>query len=736
MEELESFVKYLAAGNHTVLSVDCEWHGSNHMTGQLRSFQISWEPHKAAYIRFMDDKLNYVFEGGDYKAAGACLSKWLDIPAVRYIGHHISADLPWMHLWLGLKYHDKSLLDTSFARQVIDENGEYGLERIALEYTDEGRYDLDLLRWKKANPKKVTGGYGLIPDDIMIPYACLDVDVPMQAYPRMMMQLFSQQLQGYYFDIFNPFVTDWFATYAIQGLPMDTELMDELRTLYNWVYVKLGQKFKELVHEEAKRLLVNSLLVNHDDPAKVADLYGRLLNSLTDGSQVPMDEIPEPCRVFVEHFFGSRDFNHSSTDQMRRWLFDVRGFRPIKSTKQTDKGIPSMDWEMVEKMPEAVRATMMPSTDKETLTLLAEHDDSGLLSRLLDMKSVGNLVKAFLKEPTLDEETGEVTAEHGLHAWLCQDGRVHGMMSATETGRPRSWKPNCLNWPKFVHKRILAAVKEALYAGRDDGTLPGELESWLHKNYDNASQVPSIRSCVKAPPGWCFVESDYQTAEIRGLAFISGDTTLIRMMTEKDTQFAKLKGSDTYVRVAWQDYSDVPPENRTPDVLFKVMASGKVKQTVTEDDLDRDADGNLIYAPHDLHWSLVERLLGQPREYLDKSVHRDGMGKPGNFSSAYGASGRLLERKIEAETKRKPAPGTGDGLLKALADRQPIADAFLKMMEQIPSSDGVYRAASGRLRHFAMPDREVRHSMDNRTLGGISGSLGRQARNFPYQHAA
>lgn len=46
------------------------------------------------------------------------------------------------------------------------------------------------------------------------------------------------------------------------------------------------------------------------------------------------------------------------------------------------------------------------------------------------------------------------------------------------------------------------------------GTLPETLRQWSHVK--DEKDLPSIRSVVKAIAGWCFVESDYQTAEIRG----------------------------------------------------------------------------------------------------------------------------------------------------------------------------------------------------------------------------
>lgn len=174
-KELMDLVLKLKVNNYTTLSVDCEWEGHQHVDGKLRSLQICWAPGCAAYIRFMDDQLNYVFDVS-YEQAGKILGLWLNDPSVKYIGHHLSADLTWMHYWLKLDYIGKGMFDSEFALQSCDEASDLGLDALALRYTDLGKYDLDLILWKKANPNKVIDGYGLIPDDVLIPYACLRGD--------------------------------------------------------------------------------------------------------------------------------------------------------------------------------------------------------------------------------------------------------------------------------------------------------------------------------------------------------------------------------------------------------------------------------------------------------------------------------------------------------------------------------------------------------------------------------
>ena len=98
--ELREIVKELMLFN--LYSIDCEWHGRNHVDGKLRSLQICWKEGHVIYIRFMDDALNYVFDVS-YAEAGAILAPAWNRPELKLIGHHISADLPWTFFWLDRK---------------------------------------------------------------------------------------------------------------------------------------------------------------------------------------------------------------------------------------------------------------------------------------------------------------------------------------------------------------------------------------------------------------------------------------------------------------------------------------------------------------------------------------------------------------------------------------------------------------------------------------------------------
>lgn len=291
--------------------------------------------------------------------------------------------------------------------------------------------------------------------------------------------------------------------------------------------------------------------------------------------------------------------------------------------------------------------------------------------------------------------------------------------------RPRSWKPNSLNWPSYVNKLISTGIANLFSQLKERGELPIQFEKFIVKDEEGEYKcaVPSIRSCVKAPPGWCFVESDYQTAEVRGLAFISGDSGLIDLICKPDPNFAVNNKGDK-VRIAF------PP-------FFQAEAKEEYKRflvDVNDPDLVRNADGKLKHPKQDLHWALAEMVHLKPREVLDDKKDRNAA-KIARFSSTYGASASTLERKIEQETGTKPPEGSGDKLLAALAKIQPVAEDFLIKMESVPHKPGYYRAASGRLRHFISHEEKYSDNMDENLTSGLFKSMGREARNFPFQES-
>lgn len=723
-----------------LFSVDCEWGGNNHIDGKLRSIQIGWSANEGACITFMNHKKEYVFDIS-YVEVGALLGKWLNRPEVKYIGHYISVDLPWMATWLNLDWYDKTAFDTAFALQTVDEAAGMGLEVLSLTYTTYGRYDMELMLWRKANRPDPDDGFATIPDEILEPYSILDVLVPFAAMPFLQRRLTMENLDRYYYELFQPFVTNVFTSFALSGLPLDVPQMDDLREMFHFAKDHLQVKFQAAVAHESWQLLATAMNMGGDlrHVGLIAECQALMKagtpHLMVDAFKAKLGTKWARYEPWLTHCAEAPNFNHQSQPQMLRWLFKCKGLTPVKTTDNKEKGLRSMPWEKVLELPTERQSEFTPAMDKQTLTILSEQ--SPIVKRLLELKDLGNLCKAFLKEPTIDEKTGELTRENGLHYYVCSDNRAHPNYGTTETGRPRAWKPNTLNWPSYVTERISETIADLFKELFIKGILPAQFHKYVDGPDREAAKVPSIRSCVRAIAGWCIVESDYQTAEIRGLAYISGDLNLMRFMDEVDPSFGfvLVDGKKEAVRMYYEpeSISGIVVAEQDPNCLMNLWTKGKWVRKVEQSELVMAKDGTLLHPKYDLHWSLAEMVYEQPREKMIAKLHR-GAGKVGNFSSAYGASDATLERKIESDTGKKPEPGTGKKLLEALARRQPVATEFLEMLEQVPAKIGHYVAASGRRRRFYRHPHHVA-GISGRTIRGHLSALGREARNFPMQES-
>lgn len=740
-KQLRELVDKFRTENRTLFAVDCEWGGTTFIDGRLRTLQMCWESGKAAAIRFMDDKGNYVFDVS-YEEAGAILGEWLNQPHVKYIGHYVSVDLPWMHRWLHLDWYQKCIMDTAFAMQVVDESAPMGLEWLTMYASNLGRYDMPLLLWKKANPQKEEDGYAFIPDDILLPYSMQDVDSTFQGYLWLRRRMSLEGVTDYYNNIFHPFVTDVFTGFVINGLPVDRNKMEELRKIYHFSYDILVREFRESINAEAKFLLIKKLneLVSNTIAHKLfieligiinkAGDFKAFLDNCSDLTAEQRNALI-PC---LEHLQVAPNFNIRSKPQMVRWLFTVKGHMPIKSTDNKPKGLRALPWEKVLALPPDKQKEYQPASNKQTLQILSEKDP--MVDKLFDLNVVGNICNSFLKEAEIDEDTGEVLSENGLFSHLCSDEKIHNFYSTTETGRSRTWKPNVLNWPSYVTKRLASTIGRLMQRLDSDGSIPEEFRKYLPSDDTGIAKVPSIRSCVVAPPGWCIVESDYQTAEIRGLAWLSGDKELMRLLTEPDTTYGLVKdGQDTHkIRISYDptSISGIVEAKQFAECLNSIWIKGKKVRDVNPDEFLRNSNGSMKHPKYDLHWSLAEMVYEIPREMMLDKVHRQ-VGKEGNFKTNYGGSEAALEIGILAATGVKPEPGTGKKILDALARRQPRAVEYLGELEVIPRDKGIYVCASGRKRRFRT---HKNMSQDNwRAIKSLMSGLGREARNLPMQES-
>ena len=737
--QLSGLMMRLKTKRVKLLAVDCEWHGQTAWGGRLRSFQCCWAPGRSAYLRLMDDQFNYAFDV-PIETVRQILAPILNDPEMKFIGHNAAADMPWMREHLGIDVYRKFTFDTLFAQHTINEYADLKLERLAVRYTDLGRYDLPLVMWKKAAKfdDTVEKGYGGVPDEILIEYGCRDVDATFRCYAPLLKLLEKQNLVEYYNSFVLPFTTDGFDELSGTGLPINLDYLNEMRRVYARNRRVLTQQFRRMLIARADMALAR--LLCHRDPVRGVQIFQEiqaLLKQAVDASGrfdrhhpivlqarergragAKLKEWEEFSSLF-EHRLDAPAFNVNSVQQRKRWLFEVLKLTPIKTTKL--KGI-QLPWSRVLELPMGERANYRPATDTKSIQVFAAKHPA--VAQYQELRAVDTVVKNFLRgteleeadavpnpdKPGATEEEGEVVAseEQGLHKWVQPDGRIHANFSLTETARPRAWKPNVLNWPKAITKPIEAGFQRVQAADPEHQDKPS-----------------SLRACVQAPAGWCIIDMDLKTAEVVALAYQSGDEDMIKVLTEPDVQFARIDKDNPkkVVRIAFNENSNYPDCEKNPTLL------------VNKDDprILRREDGSIIHPKRDVHWELGEAIARRPRERCDERLHRDGCGKTGNFSIPYGASPTLLERLIESNTGVKPPDGIGQEMINTWNRCYPQACEFLEAMEGIVENPGHWRSLSGRVRHFFLGDTERYSRNRSHAKGDGSSHLRRQARNFPEQ---
>jgi DNA polymerase-1 len=266
----------------------------------------------------------------------------------------------------------------------------------------------------------------------------------------------------------------------------------------------------------------------HVDPERMVDLLWKY----TDKKQELLDELRETI--------SWPDFNPRSVTQKGKLLFGKPedggfGLMPIKTTEK-----PAREWVQILSEPPEVQARVRPSTDSESLGLLVLNAQNAYqaaaIEKLQDFQRIDQVTKNFLRPPggaDLDMEHDHIEyAEdkfvEGLVGHIMADGCIHTSISQLkETGRWGSRRPNLQN----LSKRM-----ESFYQ-----MIMGD-------------DIESLRSCIVAPDGYVLVESDFKSAEIVVLAYISGDEQLIADATGPIKLHAKVavdtfKAPSTYQEV-------------------------------------------------------------------------------------------------------------------------------------------------------------------------------------------
>jgi hypothetical protein len=208
--------------------------------------------------------------------------------------------------------------------------------------------------------------------------------------------------------------------------------------------------------------------------------------------------------LFGERFNGKRD-NDGNPIRIRPPGATSLGLTPYKTTGKRSKL-----WEdACERQSEDA---LTPATDKEALIALTDQNKD-VVELLADVRKAQYVIQTILKPGEEDEETGDTVYKAGTLSYVLADGRIHARFYQTkETRRSSVAAPAMQNWGKSVESRYAKLFER-------------------HQSFLSGKYLYPVRSIVKAPPDWAFIDGDWSAAEMCMMAWCSGDRRMIEHMS-------------------------------------------------------------------------------------------------------------------------------------------------------------------------------------------------------------
>lgn len=399
-EHIKSLANWLISKpEKTMVALDCEWNGVNWMDPNryFRTIQLSYAKGRVVTVEvaYEGGKPVYTNPGSVFEA----LKALLEHPKIMLCGHNIIADGEWL-LAAGIDIRNNVVYDTMLAEHLIDQNGPFGLEALAMKYTPFGRYSTDVEVWvnRHKNPKLTDTsafGYGYVPREQLLQYGKYDVEVLHWIMEKQIPILkergcFNRRgVNHEYPSLFQTVMNTQRVTYDLElnGLPVDMKQLDMLTEKYQAARSETLSKVMQL--------------------ARAA---------------------------------GFEDFNPRSVQHLRKMLFGVLGLTPIKTTDGDDWGDVAGEMGMDDETDVAA------ATDKTTLQIL--EGTHPFVDALLDFRRIDQVCKTWLTK----EKDGKPA---GLYALLWPDGTLKPHYSPlTATGRMRVSAPNSQNFPKAAESYL------------------------------------------------------------------------------------------------------------------------------------------------------------------------------------------------------------------------------------------------------------------------------------------
>jgi DNA polymerase I-like protein with 3'-5' exonuclease and polymerase domains len=238
----------------------------------------------------------------------------------KVIFHNAKFDIGFMQYEYGFVFPDFE--DTMLLHYCLEESvGTHGLKPLALRFTDLGDYERELDEYKKtwARQNKVKleeFNYGMLPSDILAPYACKDGDATFQLYNK-----------------FKPIV----------------DKSPEFTKLYNEILIPATTALMKLEK--------NGGPVNREQVEWLAEQYAIDVEEC-------LAEIAKSDAVARFERIHGKIFNPNSTAQLRELFFNILNIKP---TKKTETGAWSVDKEVLKEINHPLAEAILDLREKSKM---------------------------------------------------------------------------------------------------------------------------------------------------------------------------------------------------------------------------------------------------------------------------------------------------------------------------------------------------------------------------------
>lgn len=306
VDEFTEYYKELQEAKEIV--VDIETTALSARKGVVIGIALSTKPHQGIFVandvveEFYDDIKNLFMEK-------------------KCIFHNAKFDIQFLNKQFGFEFPDFE--DTILMHYTLDETvGSHGLKDLAMKFTDLGDYDRELHEYKKTFCRQnkillADFNYGMLPLDILSPYACKDGDATFQLYNK-----------------FKPLI----------------DKNENFSSLYNKI---LKPATRALMYLE--------------DTGGPIDLS--VLTSIEDDYKIDIEEclaeisLHPAVKIFEDS--SKKTFNPNSTYHLREVFFDIMKLPPAK---KTETGAYSTDQEVLEGLNDSLADAVLDLRKKVKLS--------------------------------------------------------------------------------------------------------------------------------------------------------------------------------------------------------------------------------------------------------------------------------------------------------------------------------------------------------------------------------